>query len=319
MRIAIIGTSHTQGSYHSDNTDGVHGPAEKSEGWCIDVAKKYNCNTWIFSHGGGGIQESILYLNIIKKYFPENFFDKIIIEISTEPRIFFRTSGILRFFSPFEFKNLYKFVNSKQAIDTINFPGELVDEDIIHFSKIKNIIPELDKEYKIMRVAMSPVKHTVNKEINTVSKYVNLSDGLCPINDDHFNEFKTIPEVKGFCNSIISKTRSYWRTHFTHLLINSAIDSLEIYKTILNVDMLLFQFAPSMYNKLNYCDIFNNPDLYNWSIVKQEAYIDWLKNYVGIERYTLFLADNASHLTQKGQEYLVSKYLKNELDKLIIN
>ena len=72
-RLAIIGTSHTKGGYKQ----GQH--PNKFTGWCADIHDEYDIDqTWVFSHGGGGLEETILYLQLIKDYWPENFFTKII-------------------------------------------------------------------------------------------------------------------------------------------------------------------------------------------------------------------------------------------------
>ena len=86
-RLAIIGTSHTEGGYK------LGCKPNKFTGWCADIHNNYDIDqTWVFSHGGGGLEETNLYLQLIKDYWPENFFTKIIVEISTEPRFIRRTT-----------------------------------------------------------------------------------------------------------------------------------------------------------------------------------------------------------------------------------
>jgi len=82
-KVLILGCSHSAGSY----SDGIK-ISDKRSGWPALIANNFlNYEVHCFTHPGGGIMNYMWTLGYIINKFSKDYFDKIIIQISQEPRL----------------------------------------------------------------------------------------------------------------------------------------------------------------------------------------------------------------------------------------
>ena len=322
-RLAIIGTSHTKGGYKQGQDP------NKFTGWCADIHDDYDIDqTWVFSHGGGGLEETILYLQLIKDYWPENFFTKIIIEISTEPRFIRRTTSAFNIWdnSLGEHEDKKKFIISKEMLNTYL---RYADPDQETANIAEGTIE--DNEQITLRGGFD-AEFDNKKYIERYTEFKALK-GL--INDNYFSNFVRVypfhwsREKKGKrykCSfsghgdewkkefSLSKELTEYYEfyhtlTPYNQLLVQTRYNSLQTYQQILNTDMLAF--------------LYNGKHTKRWIqfdelMPQQESYMDYLQERFGDKEFTTFSCDSVNHLTAEGQLYLTKDFLKPELDNFFV-
>ena len=320
-RLAIIGTSHTEGGYK------LNSDPDKFTGWCADIHDSYDIDqTWVFSHGGGGLEETILYLQLIKDYWPENFFTKIVVEISTEPRFIRRTTPAFKIWDnsidQFEIKKC--FIISQQMLNTY-----LRYSNPDH--EMANIVEGLRDDQPITLRGGFEAESDNQKYIK---KYAEFKTLKYLINDNYFSDFVRVhpyhwsrenkgkrykcsfsgheDEWKKEFSSNKELTEYYEFYHFTpykQLLLQTRYNSLRTYQQILNTDILAF--------------LYNGKHTKRWIefdelMPQQESYIDYLQDRFGHKKVTTLMCDLAEHLTAEGQVYLTNDFLKPQLDNFFL-
>jgi len=82
-KVLILGCSHSAGSY----SDGIK-ISDKRSGWPALIANTFlNYEVHCITHHGGGIINYMWSLGHLINKFGKDYFDKIIIQISNEPRL----------------------------------------------------------------------------------------------------------------------------------------------------------------------------------------------------------------------------------------
>jgi len=86
-RLLILGCSHSVGEYVWDSK-AERANTNDTSGWPMRICERYsNYDVWIVSWPGGGLINYIWFLGYIIRYYGKDFFDKIIMQLSHEPRL----------------------------------------------------------------------------------------------------------------------------------------------------------------------------------------------------------------------------------------
>ena len=303
--LAIIGTSHTFGAYNKEENNSPSS-VNVLDGWCADIAKKYKKKTWVFSHGGGGIEETLFYLEMIRKFWPKNFFSKIIIESSCEPRHIIRKNFIYKLYlarinenktttffvtdKPSSFYGMDKFrlenILTSGVINHIDFHDHL-----LFFDSFIEVIHRTEYDY-IKLAPVGPVFQCTDPQKPEHLSNINQADWTHIA--DHIKSF--------YFNE--------WRKYNIEFMFNTC----SLYKDKLEADMLFFPYEYFfLENNNRYLINIDDSDV----ILKKQPYLSWLTKKVGKKQFLLFVQDSAYHLNAEGQQFLVSEYLKSELNSFL--
>ena len=83
-KVLILGCSHSAGNYNPNDPAN----ADKNSGWPTLIANTFlNYEVHCITHHGGGIINYMWSLGHLINKFGKDYFDKIIIQISNEPRL----------------------------------------------------------------------------------------------------------------------------------------------------------------------------------------------------------------------------------------
>lgn len=306
-KVLILGCSHSAGSYdHNDPNK-----ADNSNGWPALISNNFpNWQVHCVTHFGGGILNYMWTLGYLIDKFGKDYFDKIIIEITDEPRLAMYNN---------QFNDLSQFK---------------------YTSDIKDQYYEIEKSFS----SMTREEYVKNKppQINTKGSYINyivsqsyqFHDKEEPITVDE-NDLNDENLLEGKYRSFVS---------LNVYLILMAENFLTVIKSLYD-DSKLFGFIWEFYPMLisyalpfrfkNKKDKKHFHEKYypiiddirtlteekwkkSFPFIAESSAVNYVKETKGIKQELLYrMPDNSSHYDKEGN-LLVYKYLEPHLESFLI-